>query len=165
MAQNRPKTASELKSDRIIVISVIFYVGCTYLEFKSSKKRPIHAKSDIFLEFLHFSGPDLANFSPVYAIPIQNPYSGPPGIIPPYRKVTHDPPGTSLSPSNPRRSPLHLWQTNSKFALWSEPTRIRWGYLWVPNKIETPIKRVEKYYFRGSSTKFQVGSFYGDSDV
>ena len=106
MAQNRPKTASELKSDRIIVISVIFYVGCTYLELKSSTERPIHAKSVIFLEFLRVSGPDLGNFSPVYAIPIQNPYSGPPSIILPYRKVTHDHPGTSLSPLI--RGGLHL---------------------------------------------------------
>ena len=62
------------------------------------------------------------------AIPYTKPIHPTPGIIPPYRNVTHEPPGTSLSPPNPRRSPLHLWQTNSKIALWSETTRIRWGY-------------------------------------
>ena len=62
MAQNRPKTAPELKYDRGFVILVIFYVGCTYLELKSSTERPIHAKSVIFLEFLLVSGPDFVNF-------------------------------------------------------------------------------------------------------
>ena len=65
MAQNRPKTAPELKYERGFVILVIFYVGCTYLELKSSTERPIHAKSVIFLEFLRVSGPDFGNFSPV----------------------------------------------------------------------------------------------------
>ena len=99
-------------------------------QFSSQKLHgtPHSCKIRHFLRvFAYFRPRFRAIFSPVWPFPIQNPYSGPPGIILPYRNITHDPPGTSLDPPNPRLSPLHLWQTNSKFALWSETTRIRWG--------------------------------------
>ena len=67
--QNTPKTGFWFKTDLRIVTGVIFYVIWTKFGAKSSTEHLIQAKSVIFLEFLHISGPDFGPFSSSIAIP------------------------------------------------------------------------------------------------
>ena len=56
------------------------------LEAKAPRNTSFRQNLSFYSSFCTFLA---ALFSPVWPFPIQKPYSGPPGIIPPYRNFTH----------------------------------------------------------------------------